>query len=401
MSDLHHSNGLEASEQLFEHISFTEPSWRGDPAALLAAARRWRAPASTTLRRFDVESFRSTHGLQGVRFHPSRGSVAEQVLTVMTDPEFLVGPPDLPLDPEGTVRRRVERSVRLGEAVEVVLPSFAGRPHNPAAHRRVAPDLGELYALQLLINIDDAVQQVYPPGLVFTLLLDGRAYRPFYGYSDDEAVPYAGNLQQLIDLLGARGRLRLVDLQDLLTARTDEFAAIDDHVRRVVREHWDDPRFTQRDDLVRALRQGVETTAVSAALIEAYKSGDLETIDGNALLREAAEIVGERAEHTAFEYAVLMTGMRELDVIGRAFPTAVRGTVHPKAGQYAPRIKSRSTLISPWHGVAVESADGSIATVYETEIYQEFDRYQSVFLPGDEAPFFYRPVKEGARAARP
>ncbi|NQX04920.1 L-tyrosine/L-tryptophan isonitrile synthase family protein [Rathayibacter sp. VKM Ac-2856] len=274
----------------------------------------------------------------------------------------------------------------------MLLPSFAGRPHNPAAHRRVAPDLGELYALQLLKNISTAVSQVHRPGVLFTLVLDGRAYRPFYGYSDDEAMPYSSHLQRHIDLIGARGRLQIVDMHDLMTARRGELDEIDEKVRREVAATWDDQSFGHRKDLVRALRQGTETTAISAAFIELTKSGDIEGVDAQALLREAVEIVGERAEHTAFEYAVLLTKLRELDVLGAAFPQAVRGTVHPKPGQYSPRIKNPATRISPWHGVAIRTPSGEIRTEYESRIYQEFESYEGVFIAGDEAPFFYRSI---------
>ncbi|XXM90606.1 L-tyrosine/L-tryptophan isonitrile synthase family protein [Clavibacter nebraskensis] len=100
---------------------------------------------------------------------------------MMNEERFRKGPSHFPWDASGDVLRRVADAIRCGRPVKVVLPSFAGRPHNPAAHRRVAPDLGELYALQLLKNISDAVSVVYAPGVLFTLVLDGRAYRPFYG----------------------------------------------------------------------------------------------------------------------------------------------------------------------------------------------------------------------------
>ncbi|PPG75867.1 hypothetical protein C5C23_09140 [Rathayibacter rathayi] len=82
----------------------------------------------------------------------------------------------------------------------------------------------------------------------------------------------------------------------------------------------------------------------------------------------------------------------ELDLIGAAFPTAIRGTVHPKPGQYSPRIKDPATRVNPWHGVAVETRDGRIVTRYEVQIYQDFERYEAVFIRGDDAPFFYREI---------
>lgn len=382
-------DNLEPAGNSFDYISYTEPGWLANPVALLAAARRWRPMASSTIENFDVDSFQRRHRIRGREFGGDLRGNAENILDVMTDAAFLVGPKSFPRSGRRVVNR-IRACVTAGTPVEVVLPSFAGRPHNPAAHRRVAPDLGEAHALQLLANISEAVSEVYAPGLTFTLILDGRAYRPFYGYSDDEGMPYTDGLRSLINDLDVSRRINLVDMHDLLAARADELESIDERIRAQVSRQWSDPLFTHREALIRALRQGTETTPISAALIELYKSGEIAEIDANALLREASSITGERAEHTAFEYAVLLTKLNELDFIDTAFPTAVRGTVHPKAGQYAPRIKDPSTVINPWHGVAVETIEGRILTKYESEIYQDFERYEAIFIAGDEAPFFYR-----------
>jgi pyoverdine/dityrosine biosynthesis protein Dit1 len=374
---------------VFDHVSYTEPDWKTTPQALLDAARRWRPMSSRTVERFDVDAFQNAHGLEG-RASSRPSSVApREILQTMNKATFRNGPSAFPWDGAGFVLDRIGGAIRGGRPVEVLLPSFAGRPHNAAAHRRVAPDLGELYALQLLKNISDAVKQIYPPGVLFTLILDGRAYRPFYGYSDDEARPYSANLANQIDLLGARGQVQLVDMFDLMTARAAELDNIDERVRSEVSAVWQDPAFKHRADLVRALRQGTETTAISAAFIELYKSGRVSSVDAQKLFVEASEIVNERAHHTAFEYAVLLTKLKRLDVLGRAFPHALRGTVHPKPGQYSPRIKDTETIISPWHGVAIEKMDGRIVTEYEAVVYESFERYEAIYVRGDEAPFYY------------
>ncbi|MFP3465860.1 L-tyrosine/L-tryptophan isonitrile synthase family protein [Leifsonia sp. SIMBA_070] len=360
---------------------------RTDPWKLLEAARRWTSIPSRTIPRFDVDAFQAQHGLAD--FSVSGSATANEIVGVLNHPRFRKGKEADLLDPAGDALRKLDRVLRVGAPVEIVLPSFAGRPHNPAAHRRVSPDLGELYALQLLKNILDAVKHVYPPGLLFTLILDGRAYRPFYGYSDDEAMTYGADLEKLIGLLGARGQIRTVDLQDLIAARSSELEAMDTEARHAVRTLWDSPSFAARSDLVRALRQGTNTVAISSALSELYKSGRWSHVDLAAFFAEAEDITRERAEHTAFEYAVLMTKLKAADVIGSAFWGALRGTVHPKPSQYSPRIADPATTISPWHGVGIARQDGRIITEYEAVVYQDFEKYRAVFVAGDDAPFYY------------
>jgi pyoverdine/dityrosine biosynthesis protein Dit1 len=354
---------------------------------MLDAAERWKPIASRTVARFDVDAFQNTYGLKDSA--ATWRASPDTIIDVLNDPRFRKGAAADLRDPSGTAAERIGRALRAGSPIEIVLPSFAGRPHNPAAHRRVAPDLGELYALQRLKNIADAVKLGYAPGLLFTLILDGRAYRPFYGYSDHEAMPYGTNLDRLIGRLGARGQIRTVELSDLISARSRDLDAIDTLVRHEVGSAWEAGRFAGRDELVKALRQGTETTAVSAALIDLCKGGGWKDVDLVSFFDRAESIVHRRAEHTAFEYAVLMTKLKRADVIGSAFWGALRGTVHPKPGQYSPRLTDAATTISPWHGVAILRRDGCIVTEYESVVYQDFDRYRAVFVDGDEAPFYY------------
>lgn len=371
----------------FAHVSYTPAGWRADPWKLLDAARRWRPIDSRTVARFDVQHFQARHGLD--HSCVAEGTGAEAVVAVLNHPRFRKGPEDHVLQPSGGVLAKIDRAMRAGAPIEIVLPSFAGRPHNPAAHRRVSPDLGELYALQRLKNVSDAVRRLYSPGVLFTLILDGRAYRPFYGYSDDEAIPYGSNLEAQIDLLGARGQLRTVDMHDLMESRKRDLDAVDIEARNEVHRAWNSGQLRERADLVRALRQGTETTAISAALIELYKSGSHRDVDIERFIADADGVVQQRAERTAFEYAVLMTKLRKVNLIGSSFHGAIRGTVHPKPGQYSPRLADSRTTISPWHGVAIQEPDGSIVTQYEAAVYQDFEDYTAVFVQGDEAPFFY------------
>lgn len=83
---------LNDTRPLCEHVSFTEPGWRSDLVELLAAARRWRSPASTTLDRSDVEAcFENAmrwglHPLLAVRgtVHPETGPYSPRIENTAT-----------------------------------------------------------------------------------------------------------------------------------------------------------------------------------------------------------------------------------------------------------------------------------------------------------------------------
>lgn len=371
------------------HISYTPSGRRCDPWAQLRAAEAWQPIRSEVIERFDYEEFRNDFGLG--RVQPCRPGaardVAQAVLDVLNDPTFRRGEERHVTEPTSRFLRQLRSTTAEGRHLELLLPSFAGRPHNPAAHRRVAPDLSEAYALLRLSDISRAVGAVYPPGLSFRLVLDGRAYRKFYGYSDAEGLTYGPRIHDLISSLGAENEITTVDLHDILNTNQIPLAQIDSEVRAAVAHAWEACDFSA---LVTALRQGTETTAISAALIDLYKSGQSSSLDIRAFFDEAERITTERARHTAFEYAVLMTKLKRLDLLQRSFPDALRATVHPKPGQYSPRLTDPATLVSPWHGVAVLEPHGRIVTRYESLVYQEPDEHTAVFIEGDDAPFFYR-----------
>lgn len=389
-------SNVKLSEEFF-HISFTPTNWLTDPWKCIEATERWTRPDSAVLETFDTEKFKENYSrkaavLSDVRSSLS-GNIVDDIIIIMEHERFLKGPKGNLLHDGVTNRAKIETAVTNGVPIEIVIPSFAGRPHNPAAHKRVAPDSGEMYALLHLLDISDAVREVYPPGLLFTLILDGTIYRPFYGYAHNEAVPYEENLNRQISALEAENSLRTTDMWPIYQERKNEAAAIEAEVRELVSSQWNDHDLPARQDLIAALRQGVETTPITVALIEMYKSGSYKNVDLDSFFIRAEKALLKRAVHAAFEYTVLLTIMRRLDLVMTAFPDAIRGTVHPKPNQYSPIMRDAKTVISPWHGTAIVRLDGSIVTEYEAIVFQEPERYKAWFVRGDEAPFYYEEIK--------
>lgn len=380
----------------FFHISFTPTNWLADPWKCVEAAENWTRLDSGILPEFDIEAFIKKYSKVSSVLADIKGDFGEDIIDnivkVMEHERFLKRPRGNLLYDGITNWRKIEKAISENRPIEVLIPSFAGRPHNPAAHKRVSPDLGEMHALLHLLDISRAIQEVYSPGMLFTLILDGKIYRPFYGYPHDEAMPYEKNLNAQTDALGASKFLRTVDMWDIYEARRDEVAEIENEVRAYVSGQWNDQDLPARQELISALRQGVETTPITVALIEMYKSGSYKNMDLDKFFSRAERALVKRAEHAAYEYTVLLTIMRQLDLIPGALPDAIRGTVHPKPNQYSPVMRGSDTVISPWHGVAIMRLDGSIVTEYEAIIYQNPARYKAWFIEGDEAPFFYEEI---------
>jgi L-tyrosine isonitrile synthase len=374
-------------DQKYSYVSFSRPDVTTSIEALIEASRTWRPLAGRIVESFDFPGFLARH-TRDLELPSGDGSqsTAATVLDVLLRPEHCRSPEEH-VRGQAAVTDKLERSIEAGEPIRVVIPSFPGRPCNPMTHQRVQPELSEAYAFVLLHRISLLVRAVYEPGVHFVILLDGKAYNPFYGYTAESEHQYPRDLQKLVDALGVRESVSFVDLQDLIDERAGEFAAAREEVLPEVTEHWDDPDNSFRDELVDGMALGTNTVAIHAAAVQLLKWSGVP--DAPELIRAMRETVEERARATAFGYMVFLVTLRKLELIDRVFPDAVRGTVHPKLGQYSPLLVHPETTIAPWHGVALVRGDGRVNTVYESKLYEEHERYRGVYLEGEYTPFFY------------
>lgn len=324
--------------------------------------------------------------------------VASAVLDILNTSEYRRGPAEHLTDVKDQLLPQLVERIAVGEPVRIVIPSFPGRPYNPITHQRIAPDLGEAFAFALLNRISRHVSTVYAPGVQFIICLDGTVYNPFYGYTNEADHQYPVDLQKFIQELGANDAITIIDLQDLIDERHEEFVELRREVRKELTEDWSKEDYKFRDDLIETMKMGTNTVALNAAAVYLIKYLDPKQ-DVAALVTRMRAAVGGRARHTAFEYMAFLVTIRRMKLIESAFPDAIRGTVHPKPGQYSPYLVGKSTEIAPWHGVAVLRTDQSIDTLYESEIFSDPRRYTAVYVRGDYTPFYYEEREDAVGAS--
>lgn len=383
----------------YEYVSFSRPQLSLRPAELAAAQRGWQPLRGEVLPAFDFPAFRDRQlqRLRRERRDAAAGAPpgaraatsAERILEILASDRYRRGPRSHLEHHRGEFLARIDRAVEREQPVRVVIPSFPARPCNPLTHLRVQPDLGEAASFVRLHGISEHVREVHPPGVQFVISLDGRAYAPFYGYTPEGFLPYAAELRRTAETLGVGADVTLVDLQDLVDMRRDEFEALRPGVVAELERRWQQPDYPFRDELVRSMRLGTNTGAAHAAVALALKYPHPDDDDAETLraLRAAVE---ESARRTAFDYMVFLVTIRRMHLLRDAFPDALRGTVHPKPGQYSPYLVGETTVIVPWHGVAVLRPDGRVDSVYEAEILAEPARYTAVYVQGQYTPLYYR-----------
>jgi len=100
----------------------------------------------------------------------------------------------------------------------------------------------------------------------------------------------------------------------------------------------------------------------------------------------------ERSEECAFEFALLLYTLKQMNLVKSIFPEALRATVHPKPGQWGLHLVNKRSGIFPWHGIAYKKLNGQWRIKYEFDAIRR--NAIPVHLEGDMYPFYYEETKQ-------
>lgn len=289
-------------------------------------------------------------------------------------------------------RTILEPRIQAGEPVEFVLPAFPFKLANPVKVARREPDMAEVLCLSRMYEICQVIKAVYPPGARFCLISDGVAYAPLFGVARVEAELYRRTCIEMINELGFQDALRIVDLQYLIDARGEEFAQVQAALEPALRVWWrENPHDPRRASIIRSaasnlnLSRGITHDLIQLATHDLVLGAHDD--DSLANLRRVRSSIANRTEETAFRFVLLLYTLRETDLIKKACPGAIRATVHPKPGQWAPHLVNRDSKVFPWQGIAVRDQRGHWRIRYEFDVQRR--RARPVHLKGDPFPFYY------------
>lgn len=295
----------------------------------------------------------------------------------------------------------VERQIADGAPLQFVLPSFPFKHNNPVKVGRRSADMAEVLCLSNLYEACLALAHVYEPGARFVIICDGLVYREMFGITRHEAMTYRERVREMVSQLGYEDSIEIADMEDLVESRRADFDIVEQRLRPVFAEWWrTHPDDLRRASLIQASSANLNTSgSVSHDLLQmTIKDVLLETDDADAVttLETIKRGTVDRAERGAFEFALFLYVLKELDLVGSCYPRAVRATVHPKPGQWGLHLVNRESRVFPWQGVAYRNAHGKWRVKYEFEAVRR--RATPVHLRGDDEmfPFYYEYSEEAA-----
>jgi hypothetical protein len=283
------------------------------------------------------------------------------------------------------LRDRVAQLLQQGAPVDLILPIFSRKPASPLKNRGGLPDLAEVASLAQLAGAAQVASALSPTGCRIHLLADGHKYRRACNTPAAEVDAYQQGLGFWIDALSVGNQVQLVDYEASITP---ESCGID----RGLREHVFNARAAQVavahsrcffvDDIPLTLARleaagpvGSQVAAALASLLTSvnYRStGELarpsprydddgaqalytQHIAGlQSPLQVAAarcgyggsahylpqrnllgvlEAMRREAWEAAVRYVAISLTDRELQVVRRRWPQAIKLTIHAKPGE--------------------------------------------------------------------
>lgn len=295
-------------------------------------------------------------------------------------------------------RPTVTAHIDAGTPIEFVLPSFPYKFANPVKVARKRPDMAEVLCLSQLYEICCSIGLVYEPGVRFIIISDGSLYQSIFGITQHEADTFRELCVEMIHQLGYDDHLEMVDMEhDLIEPVRSAFDAVRDRMRPVLAEWWEkNPESERRASLISSSSPNINTDGqVSHDLVKMATKNIMSDDDEEEVLDQFEQVrtnVRERAEKAAFEFALVLYTLKELDLVATAYPEAIRATVHPKPGQWGLHLVNEHTQVFPWQGVAYKAASGRWTVKYEFDVLRR--RAVPVHLEGDMFPFYYEEAAE-------
>lgn len=258
------------------------------------------------------------------------------------------------------------------------------------------PDMAEISFMIRLYNLTQTIYQVHPYGVDIVVLSDGELYQKIFGVSEDVVKSYKSRLISYRNRLNLQGAISFLSLKDLIDRSSEKMLAweISHFIREVLQSlvksrDTDITRFF--DILVSGMKWNLESRSSLHTIPDdvCWKILRLNIDEVQTEYEEVWHEINARAINAAFEYASVNLMLKWTNLIFSFFPDAIRGTIHPKPGQFA--LAGPGSTYA-WNGVAAskkwpKNIDDIKATPFMS--LNSFSKINKVEFEGTGLPCFF------------
>ncbi|KAJ4310620.1 hypothetical protein N0V94_008349 [Neodidymelliopsis sp. IMI 364377] len=285
----------------------------------------------------------------------------------------------------------IYRAVKNSEPVRMVLPAFPFKsPNSTIKVLGTLPDKAEDVALAHLNGMCAAVEDVYSPGAILTIVSDGLVYNDLLGVPDHTVWTYGHSLRQLTKTKGYT-HIEFARLKDLLGIssirdESDEmaYAAAAPSVRLALMHrygsfNWDsvtNESYVNNDENKRLTYCGY-LKFLSLDLANTYPVGPGRT---KSAFKRGVEIIAK---------SMLRRGEAFARAVRENYPDHVRLSIHPSTGEdkISINVLPIQRTVTPWHSAVAVMVDGTILAG-QRDTFEKDTNLELVYE--DDKPSYFR-----------
>ncbi len=297
-------------------------------------------------------------------------------------------------DVQDEYKRKITEFVPKNEPIQFVFQGFPFKCHNPIETLRITPDLGELAFLQRLLDINETVRQVYPPGLNFTVLTESKTYKDLFGSTDSEIDTYKTTIMTFLEKLGGTQIIRFIDFMDILNNKS-EFAEHCKNEGKYLFENLSNPKVLEE------VNRLVPVMSRSLPINQDVYYEDLLAVFGfnraelTVFQKEFAKYIKSASTELSVKYLAIAKAKKDNQIIKSVFPNHIYVSTIARNDVYSFHPIHKRTRIFPHHGVPILGSD-TVDVAYLGDILTNPNIYTAVYVGDDieDAPFYFLKGKQ-------
>ncbi|MFA6535780.1 MAG: L-tyrosine/L-tryptophan isonitrile synthase family protein [Candidatus Babeliales bacterium] len=319
-------------------------------------------------------------------------TVAEKILSILLNSNVRRGSLSIIKSYIPILKEKIETLVDNNLPIQLVIPALPHKKMNSitTGHSIDFIDLGEYVCMQQFKNIALSIFRVYEYGVKIIIVPDGIALAHIFAQNDISGIiSYRNKLSNIIKELDMCNVMEICDLEKIIRLDSS-FDLIKDKIKRVLSELGrDDSEVMQGVNILK--KAMYFNVPLSHSIQKNIKLMKLPSYD-------VPKQIKDRIDFATFEYAAILLTLRKLELIKKAYPQAIRASVHSKSTASFPiNLINDSTQIFPYNGIPVVrktkfGRNGNIRTATTILRLYEIYKYQSateVYIKGQSEPFYY------------
>lgn len=271
----------------------------------------------------------------------------------------------------GFILQQISRAIKKENRVEIVLPVFCVISSWQKRHDITSVTFAEEASLLHLAKVATALERNIGVCLKFTIISDATFYARIFADPMDAAERYIRDLAGIVQKHDIGDVVQIVDMSNIIQARGSEY---DNALGRNLEIFSKQPALGISEEEAARWKWSVGSTlnisdfGLSYDELRAMHCGGV--FSSSAIEHEITNRVSKAFVH----YRAMKQSLADLDWDRRAYPNALRGTIHHKTApvigvRVYPNYK-RSCQLLPYHGIAMlDQLDGHWRMEIKHEIY--------------------------------